>query len=257
MTQSLPASTTVDERERAARVAVLPIGSFEQHGPYLPLATDTIVACAIATRIAAAYPVRQLPPLTISCSHEHAAWPGTVSISAATLHTVVRDIAESLHRSGIPNLVLINAHGGNYVLRNVVQEASVTDRRMALFPDSPGWKAATAAAGIQTSTSSDMHAGEIETSVLLHTDPALVRPGYAAGDHLADDRDRMLSVGLAPYTDSGVVGRPSLASAAKGEALLASFTATFGQVLALFGDEFPVGVGSRPAPPQEDDGKAG
>src|SRR3954453_14158134 len=104
----LPSGTTTDERDRRADVALLPIGSFEQHGPYLPLATDTLVACAIAREGAAAYPVHLLPPVAIACSHEHAGWPGTVSISYVTLHAVVRDIADSLRRSCVDTLILIN-----------------------------------------------------------------------------------------------------------------------------------------------------
>jgi creatinine amidohydrolase len=77
-----------DERERQARVAVLPVGSCEQHGDYLPLITDTVVACVVAREISEAYNLWLLPPITISCSHEHAAWPGTVSISARTLHRI-------------------------------------------------------------------------------------------------------------------------------------------------------------------------
>ena len=75
-----------------------------------------------------------LPPITISCSHEHAAWRGTVSISARTLHQVVTDIAESLAASGVHRLVLISSHGGNYVLDNVAQEASASGPRIAVFP---------------------------------------------------------------------------------------------------------------------------
>lgn len=219
------------EDVRAATVAVLPIGSHEQHGPYLPLATDTVIACTIARAIADAHPVRLLPPITISCSHEHADWPGTVSISARTLHAVVRDVADSLRRSGVPHLVLVNAHGGNYVLSNVVQESE----GMALFPSSADWAAARAAAGMGTSSRSDMHAGELETSVLLHAHPELVKPGYETSDHLADDRPHLLTLGLAPYTSSGVVGRPSLASADKGRDLIAGLVSAFGPYLALFG----------------------
>jgi creatinine amidohydrolase len=215
---------------RAATVAVLPIGSHEQHGPYLPLATDTVIACTIARSIADAHAVRLLPPITISCSHEHADWPGTVSISARTLYAVVRDIADSLRRSGVPHLVLVNAHGGNYVLSNVVQESE----GMALFPSSADWAAARAAAGMETSSRSDMHAGELETSVLLHAHPELVKPGYETSDHLADDRPHMLTLGLAPYTPSGVVGSPSLASADKGRDLLAGLVSAFGAYVALF-----------------------
>lgn len=231
----LPLSTTVDERERGATVAVLPIGSFEQHGAFLPLTTDTVVATAITEAIAAAHPVLRLPPITISCSHEHEAWAGTVSISATTLSAVVRDIADSLHRSGVGTLVLVNGHGGNYVLSNVVQEAGPAGRRMALFPSAEAWARARDAAGIETPADSDMHAGELETSLLLHAHPHLVRPGHDEGDHLADDREHLLTLGLAAYTESGVVGRPSLASAEKGREVLASLVVSFAETLSALG----------------------
>ncbi|MEU2160662.1 creatininase family protein [Streptomyces chengbuensis] len=244
----LPLDTTRDAGEGRADVAVLPIGSFEQHGPYLPLATDTLIACAIAREVAAAYPVHRLPPLTFSCSHEHSAWPGTVSISATTLHAVVRDIAESLRRSGVRNLVLINGHGGNYVLRNVVQEAVGTGIRMALFPGSADWSAARERAGVETPSHSDMHAGEVETSILLHDHPELVRPGHMTSDFLADDREHLLTLGLRPYTETGVVGRPSLASAEKGKELLAALVDSFDAYFSLLAAErsaAPAGEGAR------------
>jgi creatinine amidohydrolase len=237
MTYLLPTGTTVDERDREATVAVLPIGSFEQHGPYLPLATDTVIACTIAREIAAAHPVRHLPPVTISCSHEHAAWAGTVSVSASTLYSIVRDVAGSLRHSGITSLVLVNGHGGNYVLGNVVQEAARSEPRMAIFPGLQDWDAAETAAGIQTPADSDMHAGELETSILLHAHPRLVKAGYESSDHLADDRRHLLTLGLDAYTESGVVGRPSLASPAKGERVLASLVASFGDYLSVLGAE--------------------
>ncbi|MFV0132678.1 creatininase family protein [Streptomyces sp. HMX87] len=236
-TALVPADTTDDVRRRGAeqrrQVAVLPVGSFEQHGPYLPLATDTLVACAVAREIAAAHPVHLLPPVTISCSHEHAAWPGTVSISAATLHAVVRDIADSLRRSGVEALAVVNGHGGNYVLGNVVQEASARGERMALFPAPEDWEEARVRAGVVTSLLTDMHAGEIETSVLLHAHPEFLRPGYESSDFVADDRRHLLSLGMSAYTDSGVIGRPSLGSAEKGKQLLASLAESFGACFSL------------------------
>jgi creatinine amidohydrolase len=237
----LPLDTTEDVRERGAgvarQVAVLPVGSFEQHGPFLPLATDTLVACAIAREVAAAHPVHLLPPVTISCSHEHAAWPGTVSISSVTLHAVVRDIADSLRRSGVDTLVLVNGHGGNYVLGHVVQESAGSGTRMALFPAPEDWEAARERAGVQTSLLSDMHAGEIETSILLHAHPEFVRDGYETSDFVADDRRHLLTLGMSAYTESGVIGRPSMASAEKGKELLAALTDSFGAYFSLVTSE--------------------
>jgi creatinine amidohydrolase len=237
----VPADTTEDVRTRAAgvsrQVAVLPVGSFEQHGPFLPLATDTLVACAVAREIAAAYPVHLLPPVTISCSHEHAAWPGTVSISSVTLHAVIRDIAASLRRSGVDVLVVVNGHGGNYVLGNVVQESTARGERMALFPAAEDWEAARERAGVATSLLTDMHAGEIETSILLHAHPECVRPGYETSDFVADDRRHLLTLGMSAYTDSGVIGRPSLGSAEKGKRLLESLAESFGTYVSLLTSE--------------------
>jgi creatinine amidohydrolase len=234
----LPTDTTEDVRRRAVgrhpQVAVLPIGSFEQHGPCLPLATDTLVACAIARAVAARYPVHLLPPVTIACSHEHADWPGTVSISSVTLHAVVRDIAQSLRRSGVEALVLVNGHGGNYVLGNVVQESTAAEGpTMALFPAPEDWESARERAGVETSLLTDMHAGEIETSLLLHCHPEVVRSGYEATDFVADDRRHLLTTGMAAYTESGVIGRPSLASAEKGERILTALTDSFAAYFTL------------------------
>jgi creatinine amidohydrolase len=223
----LPADTTLDAHDRSTSVALLPIGSFEQHGPYLPLTTDTLVASTIAAELATVYPVFRLPPITISCSHEHAAWAGTVSISATTLAAIVRDVAASVHHAGASTLVLVNGHGGNYVLGNVVQEASIGQQRMVLFPTELDWEDARADAGLTTTGPSDMHAGELETSILLHALPDLVRPGYERADHLADDRRYLLARGMQAYTESGVVGRPSAASAEKGRAVLASLVRSF------------------------------
>ncbi|MEU4895303.1 creatininase family protein [Streptomyces sp. NPDC044780] len=231
----LPTQTTEDVRARRADVAVLPIGSFEQHGAFLPLATDTVIACTVAGQIAAAYPVLALPPVTISCSHEHAAWPGTVSLSAATLHAVVRDIAQSLRRAGLRGLVLVNGHGGNYVLRNVVQESVGSDFRMALFPGPADWNTARIRAGIRTPAHSDMHAGELETSILLHAHPELVRSGHETSDWISDERKHLLTLGMSAYTESGVIGRPSRASAHKGKELLAGLVDSFAEYLSLVG----------------------
>lgn len=231
MNYLLPTITTLDAKQDDSRLALLPIGSFEQHGDYLPLVTDTVIAATICQELANSYPVLQLPPITLSCSHEHSTWSGTISISARTLYSLVEDVADSAKRAGIQALVLVNGHGGNYVLSNVVQEANSVGGRMALFPSSQDWRDARTAACLETTMHEDMHAGEIETSILLYAHPKLVKEGYEGADWTADDRRHLLVQGMAAYTTSGVIGRPSLGSAEKGKAVLASLVQSFADVL--------------------------
>lgn len=102
----LPTTTSSEVQEAQPSLAVLPIGSFEQHGRYLPLITDTAIACIISQEIASIYPVHLLPPITMSCSHEHAAYPGTVSISAKTLYAMIDDIRARSSSSSSPRPAL-------------------------------------------------------------------------------------------------------------------------------------------------------
>jgi creatinine amidohydrolase len=221
MIDLITTATAKDERDRDAKIALLPVGSFEQHGDYLPLITDTVVACAIVNEIAKSRPVMVLPPITVSCSHEHAAWRGTASISSQTLYRIVTEIADSVRRSGVEHLVVVNGHGGNYVLSNVVQEYTAANGpTMSLFPHGSYWVDARTAAGMETDDHTDMHAGELETSILMHVAPTVVQGGNESGDWIADKRPQLLTLGVAPYTKSGVIGRPSLGTAAKGNALL-------------------------------------
>ena len=233
MDQLLPTATTSDEKRRDAECAVLPVGSFGQHGDFLPLITDTVIASVISRELVSAYPLLQLPPVTISCSHEHSAWRGTVSISSSTLHSVIDDIYQSITDAGLTSLVIVNCHGGNYVLANIVQEGNAHGKSMSLFPSGADWTDARQSARLATSNHEDMHAGELETSILLHAQPELVRDGYHAADWAADDRRHLLTTGMAEYTTSGVIGRPSLATAEKGKALLASLVESFASVLEI------------------------
>jgi creatinine amidohydrolase len=226
-------ATSHDEAARAADVAVLPIGSFEQHGAHLPLATDTLIAAVIAERIATDYELLLLPPITIGASHEHADFKGTVSVSSMTLHAIVTDVAMSLGHAGVAKLVIVNGHGGNYVLSNVVQESNIGERRIALFPQAEDWMDARRAAGMVTSNHEDMHGGEAETSILLATSPEVVRPSYRDADFTVDERRHLLTVGIRAYSKSGVIGRPSLATADKGQLLLQSLSDQFKHHLAL------------------------
>ncbi|MER7421112.1 creatininase family protein [Micromonospora peucetia] len=230
----LPIITSTDVATHTPEVAVLPVGSFEQHGSFLPLTTDTIVATTISAAIAQRHNVLVLPPVTVSCSHEHAGWPGTVSISHQTLSAIIEDIRASLARSGITRLAIVNGHGGNYVLSNIVQTANATTSgSMTLFPTQADWSKAQQDAGLDSDAHHDMHAGEMEVSILLHVQPHAVGENFVDEDHAADERPMLLVNGMSAYTKTGVIGRPSAGTAAKGQALLASLAKSFDDHLTI------------------------
>ncbi|WP_341716551.1 creatininase family protein [Micromonospora sp. FIMYZ51] len=230
----LPTTTSTDVASRTPEVAVLPVGSFEQHGSFLPLTTDTIVATAISAAIARRHNVLLLPPITLSCSHEHAAWPGTVSITHQTLTAIIEDTRASLAASGITRLAIVNGHGGNYVLSNIVQTANaVTPGSMTLFPTREDWHKARQDARLDSDAHHDMHAGELEVSILLHVQPHAVSDDFTDGDHAADNRPMLLVHGMSAYTKTGVIGRPSAGTATKGHDLLMSLAQSFDDHLAI------------------------
>ncbi len=204
-------------------LAVLPVGAFEQHGPHLPLATDSLIAGALAGGLAERLGALLLPALPVSCSQEHAGFPGTVWLAAGTLAAIIGDIRASLAHSGVERLAIVNAHGGNLVLAHLAREANLAGPRIWLGPGRHIQEAAFAAAGIETSVHDDMHAGEYETSVLLHCHPNLVRMEKAT-DELAE-RPLLAVKGLAAYSRSGTIGRPTRATAEKGRAALEAMVA--------------------------------
>lgn len=200
---------------------VVPLGACEQHGAHLPIGTDTIVANALALRLAASRPdTSAAPALPYGASGEHAGFAGTLSIGLHVLRLVIIELVRSA--GAFQGVVLVSGHGGNAA---ALADAAAVLRGegRAVLVWSPSASAASAAAGHPA----DAHAGYVETSVLLALEPDLVRAERAvAGDTrplpsiLADLR----ASGVAEVSPNGILGDPAGASAEAGGAILDVWT---------------------------------
>ena len=206
-----------------SNIAFFPIGSTEQHGPHLPVTTDSIIASSIAKGLTKSFKdAYVLPCMPFSLSYEHSSFPGTISIRAVSLEGLVRDVVRSLSEQNLP-CVIINFHFGNNALSNFVQELNHDGYNVMLTPSPRLLARAYADAGISKNPSEDMHAGEAETSLLLHLCPEFVDLSKVE-DIDIPTRPLLNTVGFNGYTPTGVIGFPSLASAEKGKNLVCSLT---------------------------------
>lgn len=190
---------------------VVPIGSCEQHGPHLPLDTDTRIALALADGLVEAFDTGDVmitPPITISASGEHAAFPGTLSIGTEVMEEVLVELARSADWSS--GIVFVNGHGGNSVpVQRACRRLLDEGRRVMVW--SPSIR------------HGDAHAGESETSLMLAIAPELVRMHLATPgrtEPLADLIEDIRAGGVAAVSRTGVLGDPTLAEATHGRALL-------------------------------------
>jgi mycofactocin system creatininase family protein len=199
---------------------MIPLGSTEQHGPHLPLDTDTRIATAVARGVTARLAEapgsgdRQLhwlvaPAIGYGDSGEHQSFPGTISIGTEALTTLLVEYGRSA-TCWAQRLLFVNGHGGNVAALNRAVGRLRSEGRDV------GWWACTAAGA-------DAHAGHTETSVLLHISPAdvltdLWRPGNGAP--LSDLLPSMRRGGVAAVSELGVLGDPTTATAAEGKRIL-------------------------------------
>ena len=212
MSRALGHTTWVDHWRPVRRpLLVVPVGACEQHGPHLPLDTDIRIANALAHSLSDKYDdgdVLVTPPLTITASGEHGAFPGTLSIGTTVFEHVIVELVRSADWSA--GVVLVNGHGGN---REPVERAvrllhSEHRKVLAWWPRVEG---------------GDAHAGATETSMMLALAPDLVRVELAeAGrtEPIADLIDELRAGGVRAVSPNGVLGDPRGASASQGRSIL-------------------------------------
>ncbi|MCJ7623897.1 MAG: creatininase family protein, partial [Anaerolineaceae bacterium] len=178
----LPHLTSMEIAEIAKRedaIVLLPVASIEQHGPHLPVYTDSIIAEQVLARtldrLPKDFPLWYLPLLPYGKSNEHGGIPGTFSFTSETFIKVLKEIALSVAKNGFRRLVILNAHGGNteiidFVIRDIRENSSLFVFGLHIF-----LRIATPTAGLsEDEMTFGIHAGDIETSILLHTHPELV-----------------------------------------------------------------------------------
>jgi creatinine amidohydrolase len=213
-------------------IGLIPVGSLEQHGPHLPLITDTVIAEAVAAAAAerVAEPVVVAPAFPGGLSDHHLAFPGTVSLSREVFAGLLGAYVAGMERMGIHRVGIISGHGGNFRFigefgREYSQESSGTT--VAGFDDLDGFLQATMDAGRLAGlnpSSTDVHAGVLETSAILYLlgrervgDISDV-PGLTSAD--PGFLDTVYEAGLHSLSPSGVLGNPAGATAEAGRAIM-------------------------------------
>lgn len=161
-----------------ATIAILPIAATEQHGPHLPVMTDTAIAQGMIETVLARSPpdldILFLPIQTIGKSNEHLRAPGTITFAAENLIRIWYDIGEAVHRAGLRKLVIVNSHGGNNEVMGIVaRELRV---RLGMLVATTQWRRFGLPPGLYSpfDATHGIHAGDIETSLMLAFRPDLV-----------------------------------------------------------------------------------
>ena len=248
--------------QAASTIAVLPVAATEQHGPHLPLGVDTVlvdgVVAAALRHLAPELKVLVLPTQGVGLSPEHARFPGTLTLKNETILRLWTDIGESVAAAGIQKLLLFNSHGGNVSVMDLV--ARDLRARLDMLVYSASWfnlpLIDAQGQDVNALFSADehrfgIHAGDMETSMMLALDPARVNMAQAQNFHsTAQDRAQQFSIlgngksaklgwQMQDYNPAGAVGNAAAASAEKGRALVAAAGLSLARLLAEI-DQLPL-----------------
>jgi len=221
---------------RQTQTVILPLGSLEEHGPHLPLGTDTFHAMEVARRVGLLRPVVVAPPLFYGICRSTREHPGTVSISGDALRTLLLSVGREFYRQGMRHLVFISGHAGGTHISAMVEAgeqllAELPAAKVAVVNLLEVLREVLSDRPDLVRTRGDSHAGEVETAIMMAAYPDLVRgtapvewprfPKYV----LVRDKRR--------YWPGGIWGNPAPATAAQGEAILAAEAARLFNVISM------------------------
>ncbi len=191
------------------------IGAIEQHGPHLPVGTDMMIIDDLSRRVAQTMDAWQLPTIPFSMSECHGSLAGTVWLKPVTLAAVLEDITASLNARGIHSLLVLNGHGGNFILEPAIQSLKLKFPEMTIALASDAWPEEDEKGRIFETAGADLHAGEVETSLQLFLHPELVqieRPDYTP----SVGREYLDYTTIEKICPQGVWGNASKGNAEKG-----------------------------------------
>lgn len=228
----------------AGAVVILPIASIEQHGPHLPVMTDTRLGQEVALRAArkaqAVRPVVVAPVVWSGLSEHHMPYGGTLTVSHATFRALIRDLVEAIARHGFRDILISNSHGGNIVAMKQICDELSGQVDATLVGVTYVMEAARAYADILEDQPFIMHACEGETAMMMVCEPDLVDASDLASlaDGMREGPD-FLSAGKTAYrwrpfthmTGNGVAGNPARANAGKGELMLEAGAEALAQLI--------------------------